>query len=171
MPGWKDIANIWKNVREVDLRPIREDAVREVQLVLVGAQGSGRHILADQLRSDPGRPGVNTHTPVLVVGLELEEQVAGADLFVIMIDAREAEVDRQRRLAHSLSSAGKKVLVFFNQEAGGSQAQALDLEALWDAQDILSGPVTDTAFLLEDLVPAVLDLLPDDHLALEACSM
>jgi hypothetical protein len=28
MAGWREFSNIWKTVGEVDLRPIREDALR-----------------------------------------------------------------------------------------------------------------------------------------------
>jgi len=38
----RDIANMWRNVREIDLRPIRESALQPVKLALVGATGAGR---------------------------------------------------------------------------------------------------------------------------------
>ena len=53
MSGINEIANVWKNLKEVDLRPLREAALRPVRLAIVGKPGVGRHTLADQIRQDP----------------------------------------------------------------------------------------------------------------------
>src|SRR3990170_1064494 len=84
MADWKDFANIWKTVGEVDLRPIREDAVRELKIAMVGEEGSGRHALAEQMRRDPSQPAVRTHTPVNILGLDGKEGLKEAELIVIL---------------------------------------------------------------------------------------
>ncbi len=39
MSGINEIANVWKNLKEVDLRPLREAALRPVKLAIVGKPG------------------------------------------------------------------------------------------------------------------------------------
>ena len=56
MSGINEITNVWKNLKEVDLRPLREAALSPVRLAIVGRPGVGRHTLANQIRQDPQRP-------------------------------------------------------------------------------------------------------------------
>ncbi len=67
MAGIKDISSVWKNIKEIDLKPIRDSATHPVRMVLVGAQGSGRHTLAEQMRTDPARPGVHTQSALALI--------------------------------------------------------------------------------------------------------
>jgi len=50
------LSNFWNTVKEVDLRPLRDQALRPVRIVLVGEAGSGVQELAvDQsTRPEPG---------------------------------------------------------------------------------------------------------------------
>ncbi|HZD56433.1 MAG TPA: zinc-ribbon domain-containing protein [Anaerolineales bacterium] len=166
MAGWRDVANIWKNVREVDLRPIRDQALRGANIALVGDEGSGRRILAERLRRDPHRPESYTQTPVAIAGLDAEEGIAGADLLVLMIQAGVADLRRQRAWAHERTSAGNTVIVFYNREPAGLESQTADLELAWDVASLVVASVDDTDLLLREFVPAVLKSLPEQHLSL-----
>lgn len=166
MAGWREIANVWKNVREVDLRPIREDAIRDLRLALVGEEGSGRRALAEQLRQDPARPGARTHTPVLILGPERQPALDQADLVVIVVEAGRERFEREQALAQQLTGAGKKVVVFFNQKEGDQAAAPPYLEAAWDAQRLFIGRVDDPVYLSNVFAPAILELMPDDLLPL-----
>jgi uncharacterized protein (DUF697 family) len=164
--GWKDIANVWKNVREVDLRPIREDALRDVNIAIVGLEGSRRHELADHLRSDPQRSDTRTQTPIRIANLEAKEELASADLLILIVDGDEEAMPRQRAWAHEWSAAGKDVLVFFDLPEAVDKPEKQELALLWDAARLVAGPLDDTVFLLSTYAPAVMDLLPDHHLTL-----
>jgi uncharacterized protein (DUF697 family) len=166
MAGWTDVANVWKNVREVDLRPIREQALRDVKIALSGEQGSGRRALADCLRRDPHRPDTYTQTPVAIADLDAKEEVTGAHLLVLMVDPGSADLERQRAWAHQWSNAGKTVMVFYNRKPAALESQTLDLEFVWDAASLVSASADDPDSLLEEFVPAVMKLLPDYHLSL-----
>jgi uncharacterized protein (DUF697 family) len=150
--------NIWKTVGEVDLRPIREDALREVRIALVGESGSGRHTLADRMRRDLSRPEAATHSPVQILGLEEAGEAKSAHLVILMIAAGDPDVSRQRTLAHELSSAGKKVVVFYNLLPGQAEPA---LDTGWEAQRVFIGPADDEAYLAKRFVPAILELLPN----------
>lgn len=86
MPGLSEFTSIWNTIKEVDLRPLRSEAQRGVRIVLVGRQGSGKHLLASQMRHDPQRSKYETMTPLLLVDLEAGEeslsQITLADLIV-----------------------------------------------------------------------------------------
>lgn len=166
MSVWRDITNIWKNVREIDLRPIRQEAVYEVKIALVGEQGSGRRTLAEQLRRDPKRPGVIGHTPVIITEPDAEESLAETDLIIMMVPAMATALQRERNLARQWTRAGKKVVVFSNHPRGVIQQQTADVSVVWNAAHIFVGPADDPDYLLERFVPPILELLPDKHLSL-----
>jgi uncharacterized protein (DUF697 family) len=166
MADWTDVANIWRNVREIDLRPIREQALRDVRIALVGEQGSGRNALADAMRHDPHRPEVYTHTPVTIADLDAKEEITGVQLLVLMVDPGSTDLQRQRAWAHQWRDAGKMVLVFYNRKPSELESSTSDLEFVWDAASIVSASADDPDSLLEEFVPAAMKALPDDHLSL-----
>ena len=66
MPNLNPLANLWSIVKEADLRPLREQAEKLVNLAIVGKPGSGREALAEALRRDPlyiglDQPRVSEH--------------------------------------------------------------------------------------------------------------
>jgi uncharacterized protein (DUF697 family) len=175
MPGLNDLTNFWKNIREVDLRPIRAEATRSIHLALVGATGSGRNALAEQLHNDPARPTMRTVTPLVIAEPGDEEQLAGADLIVLLVDANQADSQRERDLADRLTRAGQKVIVLINQRLGppapsaerqdGTAARS-SLQTGWNAPRLIIGPAEQPDFLQKEFAPAVMHLLPDQLLSL-----
>jgi uncharacterized protein (DUF697 family) len=166
MVFWKDVANIWKNVREVDLRPIREQALYPVKIALVGEAGSGRHALADQLRRDPKKPDSITHTPLIIADLNGARQADQADLIILLVSVKPREMERLQALARQWTSSGKKVVVFNNTYGANSQDNPRALEAVWDAAQVFTGSVEDSQYLLHSFVPPILEIIPDLRLSL-----
>ncbi len=166
MAGIKDVANIWKNVREVDLRPIREEALQTVKIALVGIPGSGRHTLAAQMRTDPARPLNQTQTPVLITDLDTLTGVTNADLIILVLDATVKNYQHEQELTQHWTNAGKKVLVFGNKSDLLGTGQVLEGWVTWPTDKIVYGSAKDSAFLLHTFAPAVMELLPNKHLAL-----
>ncbi len=60
-------ATVWRNIRELDLQRIREDAEKPVRIVIAGADPERMQTLANQLRRDPRRPDDITHTLIPLV--------------------------------------------------------------------------------------------------------
>ena len=56
MSKFQFFTGTWETIKEVDLSPLRQQALRSIQIDIVGAPGSGRSTLADQMRRDPRRP-------------------------------------------------------------------------------------------------------------------
>lgn len=171
MATLKNLTNIWRNVREVDLRPIREEALSEIRLALVGEAGSGRHALAEQLRRDPARPGLRTSTPLIIATPDAAEQAASAELIILLVNPAAPDIAPMQALAHQWTNAGKKVIVFYNCSTvpvheENAESAYLDVELVWDAQRVFVGAVDDITFLQKEFVPAVMRLLPDRLLCL-----
>lgn len=165
----------------MDLRPLRDEALRGVRIALVGRPGSGVDILADLIRRDPSRPDLETHTPLLLADLDLADESIAADLVILLVPESLAGPDRERALARSWTAAGKKVLVFINTAAGdflegesvdnGSsngkeQTQVRRPGYDWGIRRLVHGPVDDPDFLLKEFVPEVMGMMPDQFLAL-----
>jgi uncharacterized protein (DUF697 family) len=161
MASVKDVTNVWKNIREVDLRPIRDAALQPLKVAIVGAPGSGRRTLAGQMRIDPSRPAMQTQTPLLITDLDGAERGAGADLFILMIDVTSTDASREQALARAWVDAGRRVVVFLNKVdlfAGGG---VLENWSTWQAYNVVYASANDSQSLLKNFVPAVLELLAE----------
>jgi uncharacterized protein (DUF697 family) len=166
MPGIKDIVNVWKNLKEVDLRPFQESALNPVKLAFVGRPGVGRHTLADQFRRDPQRLQSVTQTAVLISDLESGDWVGAAELIILVLDAAATDFSLEKGLAKKWADSGKKVIAFINKvdQLGNQTSQTASLG--WEMERVLRGSALDTDFLQREFVPAILELLPERHLAL-----
>ena len=161
MASVKDVTNVWKNIREVDLRPIREAALQPLHLAIVGAPGSGRHTLADHMRIDPSRPAMHTTTPLVIADLDGSARAAGADLVILLVDAASTDTGRELDLARAWVDSGKRVLVFINKIDLLSGGAPPDDWAAWQAHDLVYASANSPQSLLKNFVPAVLRLLPE----------
>jgi uncharacterized protein (DUF697 family) len=115
MSAFSYLTNVWDVLKEADLRPLREAALRGVRIAIVGAPGSGRSTLAEQMRHDPARPLQVSDTPVLILDLDSAAQAANADLIILMIDSRKVDTTQEQELVKTWFSLAKKTLVFINQ--------------------------------------------------------
>ncbi len=166
MPGVKDVFNIWKNLKEVDLRPFRDAALRPVKLAIVGRPGVGRHTLAEQMRTDPQRPEQKTQTALLISDLNAPEQAMAADLIILMLDATAKDFSQEQALSKKWSEAGLKVLAVVNKvDLLGKQRLASSSKG-WLMKGVLYGSVLDPVFMQREFIPVIMDLLPDSQLAL-----
>jgi uncharacterized protein (DUF697 family) len=164
--GIKDISPVWKNIKEIDLKPIRESATRPVMITLAGAEGSGRHTLAELMRTDPAREGVHTQTPVALLSVDAPLGVADAHLIILLVDAARTDLSIERNLVKIWSEAGKNVLVFINKINQVDNNAIGDVLQGWQASRLIYGNANDAAFLQTEFIPAILDALPQQQLAL-----
>jgi uncharacterized protein (DUF697 family) len=161
MAGMKEVTNVWKNLREVDLRPIREAALKPIKIALVGAPGSGRHTLAGEMRIDPSRPQMQSQTPLMIGDLKDPDWIENADLIVLVIDATSKNTSREQELARGWVDSGRKVLVFLNKIDQLAHGQMLDDWTTWQVDHLVYASANNPQSLLENFVPVMLDLLPD----------
>ncbi len=114
------ISNVWKNVQEVDLRPIRDAAEVQTRLALIGNEGSGRNALADQLIHDPDHPKVAFPAPIQIETLETADRSLGADLLVLVLHGDPTQVEQEQESVKNWIASGKRVLDFLQHDPGGS---------------------------------------------------
>jgi len=166
MAGITTIQSFWEIISEIDLRPLEREAMVEVKIALVGAPTAARDSLADQMRSDPARPGVETDTPVLLLDFEAGLQVGQTDLIIFLLDGGQTNFAREKELAHRWANAGKRVLVFVVLPQVPAKDQALLPALPWKPRSLVYGPVDDPTFLRQKFAPAVIRMLPDKILSL-----
>jgi len=183
MPAIEQLTSVWRNLKEFELEPIRKEALRPLRVALVGADGSGRRRLAEQMLRDPSRSEPNpsapaasysaaphvevlVQTPLLIVTPDAPALADEADLILLLLDADSLDFSVEQRLARAWGGAGKKVLVFCNSPDAAHGQELLHAWAPWNASAALVGWVEDIQSLLAEFVPVVLKLLPDKHLAL-----
>ena len=166
MAGINDISVVWKNIKEIDLKPIRDAALQPVNLALVGMPGAGKHTLAEQMRSDPAKPAIHTQSTLSIINLEDVTEAPDAHLIIVVVDATRPGFSEEERLVKKLSEASKNILVLVNKidlvegNLAGEPSQG------WQAAKVISGSVIDLAFLQKEFIPAVLELLPKKQVAL-----
>jgi len=166
MAGIKDISSVWKNIKEIDLKPIRESAIYPVRIVLVGAPESGRHTLAEQMRTDPARPGIHTQSPLALISTEAVAVAPVAHLIIMLVDATRTDFSIEQALVKKWSEAGKNVLVFVNKiDLVNSNIEG-EAQAGWMGSRVIYGSVNDMSFLQREFIPTILELLPQQHIAL-----
>lgn len=166
MAGLKDISSIWKNIKEIDLKPIRDSATHPVRIVLVGDEGVGRHTLAEQMRTDPARPGVHSQSTLSLIAVEAAAEAPTAHLFIILVDATRKDFSKEQLVVKKWSEAGRNMLVFVNKIDLLEQGLLGDPQFGWQAARVLYGSVNDIAYLQREFIPTVLELLPQQHIAL-----
>lgn len=157
---------VWKNIQELDLRPIRESAEQELNLALVGAPGVGKRTLAAQLRVDPRRPDQRTMTQILLADLDMGEQATHADLIILLVDVRAADVSREQALLNDWRKAEKNILIFYNKLDTLPEKEGIIpwLEA--GKTPKIYGSALDIKFLQGEFALALIRALPDYPLAL-----
>lgn len=157
------ITNMWNNVREIDLRPLQEQALRIVRLAVVGKPTTARSQFSMNLRQDPSREGVERFSPLPVLGLEDWEAAADAELIFVVVESGDEALEQEEALVRNWSNANKKVLVFVDREAKeGPQADWVN----WGQSRTVYGPSDDGEFLQRRLAPEVIALLPERLLSL-----
>jgi len=164
--GIKDIPSVWNNIKEIDLKPIRESAVLLLRIALVGAHGVGKHTLAEQMRSDPSKPEVHTQSAAVITEVGGDTQAPEADLIILLVDATRSDFTDEKELTKKWSEGGKNFLVFVNKLdlAGGSISE--EARQGWMTDRVIYGSANQSESLQKIFVPAAIELLPHHLIAL-----
>ncbi|MBI5652581.1 MAG: hypothetical protein HZC40_19365 [Chloroflexi bacterium] len=165
MPGWTDLGNIWTTFKELDIRPIADDAQRAVVLAFVGATGAGKSTLIAALRYDQ-RARDQVITPTIEADLENASRIE-ADLIVLMLDATRGDVSLEANVYRDLKTAGRNLLIFYNKQDALSDASILaSAMPMWSGTRVAMGSAIKPESLATEFVPRVSDALRDKPIAL-----
>ncbi len=166
MPGWRDVGNIWNTFKQLDVRPIREEAEQPLALAFVGGEGAGKSTLIAALRHD-ARLHEKVITPTIEVDLGAANRVGEADLIVLVLDATSADFTSEADLYRTWRDERRKVIVLYNKMDAVQSSQALTFSGTpWANGVVAFGSALDPDSLKTEFVPRVLELLPERHLAL-----
>ena len=166
MASLSALTNIWGNVKEIDLQPLRHEALSGVRLTIIGVPGSGRHTLAGMMRQDPVHADMATEAPVQILDLGETDQASRADLVVLLVDSRKTDFTREAELSRIWAGTNKPLLVCVNRFEDDDTAQVIKTWVNWKSRRVVDGSILDTKFLTGQFASAVIDLLPGKHLAL-----
>lgn len=184
MPSALDFANIFKTFREVDLRPIRDEAEQQTWIAIVSADLSKARDLATCFylspRELPPTDASREKPGPIVTLLERADLAARGDVIVLVLANAGAEMEPQA--VGRWLSMGKPVIVVADQTppefkgANGQPDEGKPSHALttttrqfageWGAARYISGSIKDWDFAQKQLAPAVLAALPERHLSL-----
>ncbi len=153
-------------IKEIDLKPIMQQAMDGVRIALVGQPGSGRKTLAAQMRSDPARTGVETDAPVLILDLQKASAGFEADLTILVVREEEPDTNLQQQLVQEWANSGRKTLVFINQFTPSDGSTGISPWTRQRRRRVVWGSALDSGFLLRSFAPAVIELLPEKLLGL-----
>ncbi len=156
----------WSTIKEIDLRPLQQQAVNGVRLAIAGQPGSGRSTLAAQMRTDPHRPVVEFDSPITILDINNIPLEISADLIIVIVDSRDTDTALHQKFLSNWADSGKKTLVVINQFETQSETTAISPWSRHRSRRVVWGPVNDHTFLLREFVPAVMALLPDKLLGL-----
>ncbi|MGB9640476.1 MAG: hypothetical protein ACPL4H_06150 [Anaerolineales bacterium] len=173
MSGLKDLPNVWQSIKEMDLRPIRAEALQEVSLALISRPGKAKEILINQMRHDPQRSNVETFSPVLAIDYEGDDEVIktalAADLLILLVDETITDISLEEGLTRRWVNSGRKILILLHpplQEGAQSPVVMQNNWLGWGKNVVLRGSLMDKQFLLRQFAPAVIEALPSKQLAL-----
>lgn len=168
-----NLANVWRNVKELDLLRIRESAERPARIVIAGSDPARMQTLANQLRSDPRRPDAITHTLIPLVDLTEVLNPSQVDVILLLFTDAPDRRETQAAALKAWAAAGIPVLPIFDPPDAPGDA-ALPGAAFPGAAVLpLAAGTTpvfaaaeDWAGLQAELAPAILKTLPELILSL-----
>lgn len=160
------LTNTWDTIKEVDLQPLRSEALQGVAITIIGASGSGRSTLAEQLRRMPLKPEVETNAPITILDFAESESLLDPDLVVLVVDSRKTNVTSESELILNLREKDSRFLVLINQFEDNPNASAIETWFKRKAEKVIHGSLLDPGFLERELSSAVMELLPDRLLSL-----
>jgi uncharacterized protein (DUF697 family) len=166
MAAWTDLGNIWNTFKELDIRPLAEEAERPLVLAFVGAAGVGKSTLIAALRHDK-RARERVIAPTIEANLDAATRVGDTDLIVLMLDATRSDFSTEARLFSEWQSAGRRVVVFYNKMDAAQDANVISATMTpWVGARVALGSALDPQSLANSFIPRVLDALKEQRLSL-----
>lgn len=157
-------------IGEVDLRPIRAEAEKSLEIAIVSKDNEAAQYLAEQLRIDPDRPGRDANAPVVIFSPENLSNALISDLIILILDETELEDLYRADLLNKWRTAGNRAIVIFNETMQVSDGTAKEHRVIPTAGGrtarMISGSVYDKEFINNQLVPAGLAIMPEMQMAL-----
>jgi uncharacterized protein (DUF697 family) len=167
MASKTEIRNLLNVIGEVDLRPVRAEAERDVQLIVVSDAIEKAEFLVEQLRRDPEHPEQISFETVPVLSFEDDLASQSFDLAFVLLEVADFQSEAVQVALRAWRAARKRFIVvaphIMMKDAETPPRVPVESSKTVRA---LSGDIADPAFVSNYLVPAALALTPGMHLTL-----
>ncbi len=164
MPKFGDITNVWSTVRELNVGDIRDSANQPVSIAVIGAPEL-RSAITQALYTGPSRypaaQGVTINEYDVPVPRDRQSELSRADLAILVLNS-------QRKIGADVISAADKLSMLSCPRllvlVGAEQLPTVEGDATWYLAGMTQVFVPDTQpdTLAKQLVPVVVDSLPED---------
>ena len=166
MASWTDLGNIWNTFKEIDIRPIAEQAERPLMLAFVGAHGVGKSALIAALRHDK-RAREKVISQTIEADLSTASQLGQADLVVLALDATQTDFTAEADWYRENKSAGLAILIFYNKMDAVADVNSIAATlSSWSGARIAFGSALDPDSLSARFIPLVIEAMRDRQFAL-----
>jgi uncharacterized protein (DUF697 family) len=172
MSNWNDFGNIWNTFKELDTRPIAEQAERAVIIAVAGKVNAGKSTLISALR-DGARLGERIIGATIEVDLDesLSETVLSdvnrADLIILVLDAMRNDYAAEMASYDEWKRAGRTVVVFYNKmDLATDPGEIARTLVPWVGARVAFGVAIDVKSLATEFIPRIVDALKERHLSL-----
>ena len=170
---------IWSTITEIDAGAIRQQVQTPFRLALIGSDKEAMYWLADVLRTDPYKQRLETHPALstaqgqtlwaypLPASDEALAEAGGADLALVVVPADRADVSNEQQVIERLraAKANLPIVVAHILPRHSTGAPPAD-RRFWQADADVVVDAAATQPLEAELIPALLRLFPDRHVAL-----
>ncbi len=166
MTAWNDFGNIWTTFKELDIRPIAEEAEHPLVLAFIGSAGCGKSTLIAALRHDK-RARDKVITPTIEADLNPVSQLGAADALVLVLDGTQTDFAREANLFAEWKNAGQRIVVLYNKMDAVQDVSHIGATMpLWSGARIAFGSALDPDSLKTDFIPRVMETLKGQEIAL-----
>lgn len=167
MASFSQLGTIFNTIREIDLTPIRNEAEQQTWIAIVGDEESGARDLAVAFylapRSLPPNDASGAMAGPILVTIENAAMADRAELIIFVLESMRPPNTAERAAFQKWIAADKKILVVFNQAPSGSVRLRMNE---WFGARVLEGQVIRRDFVDKQVVPVILQLVPDRKLSL-----
>jgi uncharacterized protein (DUF697 family) len=165
MASWTDFGNFWSTFKELDIRPIAEQAERSLVLAFVGGHGAGKSALIAALRHDQ-RAREKVISPTIEADLYSNSQLDQADLVVLVLDAAQSDYSAEADWYRANKTAFP-IMIFYNKMDAVADVNSIAPSlTLWSDSRIAFGSAIDPDSLGARFIPFVIAALRERQMGL-----
>lgn len=159
----KEVSSLWKNVQEIDLRPVRKEAEYPIQFALIGSNWQHIDTFAELLRTDIYNADRTVETPVMQFLWDDVPMDLSVDTVILLVTDRLKDRGGLRRKLANWLAQGQLVLVLSDAIDG----KPIPLPAAWNDLGLVNriqGDIFSDEFMQKSFIPLVLNRLPEQHI-------
>lgn len=172
MPDWNDLSHLWSTLTEVDTGALREQVSTPFRVAVLGSDAAAVQELVDALSRDPFSGHMHALPHVLwpfflPVSETALREAAAADLWMLVVAARQDDLTAEREIFARLRKLNPHATPIVVHWQSQGLLPAVDVRRRnWAGAAEVVAPQHASHPLEVDLIPTLIDLFPEQHVAL-----